>query len=748
MTVPATIITAVAISEAGRKAKETCDEIITFLTPGEPSTEDKILARLDVLHQDFVALQGKFDEVLAAVLQAVSVEQQALILTLQRDLDRLRGQARAAVDQLSTWSHGGRTNAALRVDAANNSLLSANTLLESESFFYRPDLNSNEHAFDHRLAYITYAYALTVRFGIIAALNPQFRNNALTRTELTRHAARMDWIFHNADLAIEPWTNGQVNTKDGTYSAAYACTDHISGYKIEKKDTEWRPGGQAQLEDALALFAESVRARVHVEAGLAHVLDLRDTMAYWGKDPRTAGWSPWTALGGVDTPTPWSATAASERPGHATLVWRDPSKGQLRTLSYDPTANPPAWPRSVAITAENTVASEEGGHTTETRLATLSPGPGLITTLFVSHDMSDLCATHTDATQPTGWLPAPVKVIGNADHGFLAASAPGLVVVCRRDDRNGTLMAAVQDANGTWSTPQAPIAENLFEQGFTSCALVCPSPGVATLFWITKDNAIHSVAYDSHVPAPAWSAPSRIAVATSIARYDAGLFAASASDGEADLFWVSADRAIWNLHYDGTWSTPVAVTPPRSTSGLLGSRIVAVAAEQHQSRVFWLGGDGSIHTMVREAQHTRWSAPLRLGPPWRTMSELNTAWLPDNSVSLYWADADADNSRTIRSCFYETGRSAPAARFAEAQALITQAQTLWNLPGPAREEAVARTVDAITLAREVAAVAPSYRPQLAQWEASPATALLAATGHWDEALAMADESINLYRELI
>ncbi|WP_394316498.1 hypothetical protein [Streptomyces noboritoensis] len=49
--------------------------------------------------------------------------------------------------------------------------------------------------------------------------------------------------------------------------------------------------------------------------------------------------------------------------------------------------------------------------------------------------------------------------------------------------------------------------------------------------------------------------------------------------------------------------------------------------------------------------------------------------------------------------------------------------------------------------RALATRTPSYRRDLAQWETSPTTAFLAAVGRWDEAVAVGEESVSLYRKL-
>jgi hypothetical protein len=44
---------------------------------------------------------------------------------------------------------------------------------------------------DHRLAYVAHVCVLAVRFGLIAGLDQQYREDRLARGKLTRHAARI-----------------------------------------------------------------------------------------------------------------------------------------------------------------------------------------------------------------------------------------------------------------------------------------------------------------------------------------------------------------------------------------------------------------------------------------------------------------------------------------------------------------------------------------------------------------------------
>ncbi|WP_039936572.1 tetratricopeptide repeat protein [Streptomyces himastatinicus] len=742
MATPTPVLTALAIYEAGKKAYEAYQGIVAFVSLGShtPTPEEEILARLEMLHQDFVALQGRFDEVLEAVKQAVRVEQQAYVLNLRRDLDGLRGRARTAMDELNAWVADGRKDPLLRSNADNNSRLAANTLLEGDSYFYRPDPNAPESVFDHRLAYIAYVYVLTVRFGVIAGLNPQYREDRLAREELTRHAARLDWVFEHADQAIEPHTGGGPDDR-GSYILGYQCVDHITGYDTGHTQLGWRPGGQAEYDDARAYYSDELRADMRVRVGLAKLMAFRDTVAYWAKDPRTPGWSSWMPVEVPDTMTSeTSLSAASDRPGRTVLVWWDKSKAQVRATSYDSTATAPAWSPTVTISAEHAVRQEPMPRA-------LASGPGLITVLMQDKDGA-VYATRTDAGRPTGWLAEPVKVSGDStDVSFLgAATTPGFVVVMWRDNGAGTLMAAFQDAKGAWGAPRVAAPADAVSLG-SDFAVACPSPGVVMAIWTMNEQTVHSVTYDPR--AATWSAPAQIAEFPGT-DFPARIYAVGTGDGKADVVWRGKFGAVWNIHYDGGWSAPAEITPRHLTKWGSPYTIVPVVTGDRRLNLFWQGRDSRVQTIYRDPQQSTWPAPLRLGQPWWSYSELAAVSTAPGSLSLYRMDFGSEIGEVskLQTCFYDPATPTAPARIADAQALVTRAQTLWNLPGPAREEANARAADAIAVAREVVTLDPGYRATLAQWLVFPAGAYLMSSGHHDEAIARMQEALGLYEQLI
>ncbi|WP_369212490.1 tetratricopeptide repeat protein [Streptomyces flavofungini] len=739
MTTP--IVTALAIYEAGKKAYEAYQGIVAFVSLGShtPTPEEEILAKLEVLHQEFAALQGRFDEVLEAVKQAVRVEQQAYVLSLRRDLDGLRGRARTAMDELNAWIADGRKDPLLRSNADNNARLAANTLLEGDSYFYRPDPDSPESVFDHRLAYIAYVYVLTVRFGVIVGLNPQYREDRLAREELTRHAVRLDWVFQHADQAIEPHTGGGPDGR-GSYFLAHQCVDHITGYDTGHTEVGWRPGGQAEYDDARSFYADELRADMRVRTGLAKLMGLHDTVAHWAKDPRTPGWTPWTPVEVPDAIV--SLAAASDRPGRTVLVWRDPDKAQLRTTSYDSTATAPAWKPSVAISAENAVREEPTPRA-------LSSGPGLVTVVMRGKD-GGIYATRTDPARPSGWLDAPVKVSGeNADVSYAeAAATPGMVVVVWRDNAAGALMAAFQDAKGAWGPPQAAAPAGSISLG-SDLTVACPSPGVVLAVWTMDDRTVHCVICDSRAGGGAWSAPAQIAEFPG-GDFPSAIRALGTGDGTADVVWQGQFGAMWNIHYDGAWSAPVEITPQHLTKWGVPYVTVPAVTDQRRLHWFWQGRDSRVQTIHRDAQQAQWSAPLWLGQPWWSYSEIAAVPSAPGSIALYRVDfgSEAGDVPTLLTCFYDTATPTAATRIKDARALVARAQVLWNLPGPARDEANARAGDAIAVAREAAALDPGFRATLAQWLVFPTGTYLMGSGRHEDAIACMGEALGLYETLI
>lgn len=78
---------------------------------------------------------------------------------------------------------------------------------------------------------------------------------------------------------------------------------------------------------------------------------------------------------------------------------------------------------------------------------------------------------------------------------------------------------------------------------------------------------------------------------------------------------------------------------------------------------------------------------------------------------------------------------------------IDVALHLWSKP-ELRGKATEMTVSAVDNLRILCGRTSAYRRQFAQWAASPAAAFLAQSGRWDEAVAVGDESLSLYRVLI
>ncbi|SDZ01133.1 Tetratricopeptide repeat-containing protein [Amycolatopsis xylanica] len=87
----------------------------------------------------------------------------------------------------------------------------------------------------------------------------------------------------------------------------------------------------------------------------------------------------------------------------------------------------------------------------------------------------------------------------------------------------------------------------------------------------------------------------------------------------------------------------------------------------------------------------------------------------------------------------------PDARQRAGEALLTEAGKLWNASN--REGAIAKAMEALAIARRLAAESPAYEAVVADWIRSPISGYLADAGRHDESIALLDESITLYRRL-
>lgn len=278
--------------------------------------------------------------------------------------------------------------------------------------------------------------------------------------------------------------------------------------------------------------------------------------------------------------------------------------------------------------------------------------------------------------------------------------------------------------------------------------MACPAPGVVLAVWTMNNRTLHSVTYDSHAPGPAWSAPAQIAEFPG-KDFASSIHAMGTGDGKADVVWQGTFGAMWNLHYDGGWSAPAEITPQHLTKWGYPYTIVPAVSGDRRLNWFWQGRDSRVQTIYRDPQQPQWSAPQRLGQPWWSYAELAAVPSSAGSVSLYRVDFGSEIGEVprLQTCFYDTATPTASARIADARALVARAQTLWNLPGPAREEANARAADAIAVAREAVALDSGFRATLAQWLVFPTIPYLRQSGGRDQALARAREAVDIFTAL-
>ncbi|MFD0442910.1 hypothetical protein ACFQ10_10810 [Streptomyces indonesiensis] len=298
----------------------------------------------------------------------------------------------------------------------------------------------------------------------------------------------------------------------------------------------------------------------------------------------------------------------------------------------------------------------------------VASGPGLITVVTCGKD-GGVYATHTDPTRPTGWLDAPVRVSGDTTDVWYAeaAATPGFVVVVWRDNGTGTLMAAFQDARGAWGPPQPATPAGATSLG-SNLTVTCPSPGAVLAVWTMNDRTLHCGTYDSHAAHPVWSAPAQIAEFPGN-DFASSIHAMGTGDGKADVVWQGVFGSMWNIHYDGGWSAPAEITPQRLTHWGVPYTIVPAVTGDRRANWFWQGRDNRVQTIYRDPQQPQWSAPLRLGQPWWSYSEVAAVSVAEGSVSLYRVDFGSEIGEVpeLLTCFYDpaTPTALPGSRMRE-----------------------------------------------------------------------------------
>src|SRR6266545_735421 len=736
------LATVAAVYEAIEKAYETYKKIEYFLTPNPPNL---ILTELHALHSDFQAMQGKLDLVSDAVKQLLNQEQQAYLLELRRDLDKLRGQSRTAIDQLATWVDSSGQDVQLRSLADNNSRLPANTLLEGDSFFFRPDATEPDNVFDHRVAITAYVYTLTVRLGVMAALNPQFRANVHAREELGRHVARLTWIIAKADRAIEPQVTGRVDA--GNYFWQSSCLDKISGYQTDVDRTAWRPGGQEELDDALASATEYVRADMQITTGLTNLMGFRDSLEYAASDPRIPRWTAWAPVPVRDLVGTWAPppiTAVSSKPRGVTLFWWHKSTSQVRGASFDPDASPAGWMSSFAATADGTCGGKD--------ITAVSPDPGKITVIFRDATYRGIAATHTDPAQSSGWLKDPIPLVppsAQANNFAAVAPAPGSVSLFWQDGPIGAIFTTLREGAGEWVSPHPVTPPGACSRGMPITA-VSSGPRGVSLFWPEKDRSVRSTYYDPREPQPAWVPPFEVAPPGSVAVPELGVAAVSASPWSISLFWPGKDRAVWSTYFDSSqpaarWVHPFPITPSRAC--MYGTRVVAVTPAQRSISLFWIGADRRVRSTYDDPQQSPdkgWADWFPLGQPWRGDLAIACVSSAEKSISLFFTVAGG----AIQSAYYDASISTPAQQYGQAQALMTLAQQLWNQSAYA--EALSMTQAAVEVYRQLAAAHadnPDYQAKLV-WSLSQLVARLRGAGRQAASAGLGDEAVGALGRLV
>ncbi|WP_329395145.1 hypothetical protein [Streptomyces melanogenes] len=248
------------------------------------------------------------------------------------------------------------------------------------------------------------------------------------------------------------------------------------------------------------------------------------------------------------------------------------------------------------------------------------------------------------------------------------------------------------------------------------------------------------------------------------------------SNDQLDVFVVGNDGVLYVLWEanNSAWSQPIALTPPRFAPPGAGVASVTQSDESdfHQLDAFVVGNDGALY-VTWEQNNSSWATPIRIsgtgfaapGAPVSAVKYDNgfaSVIVPRTDKSLCefrmleqfgrWTgpnvlSAPGTVDPMARSTVIHHSTEVDESKMAEGfSALVSMAGMFFSLLEN-RDVGAQLALDAVQTLRPLTADYPSYRRQLAQWEVAPATAYLAAVGRWDEAVAVGEESVSLYRKL-
>ncbi|UQI48511.1 hypothetical protein M1P56_31420 [Streptomyces sp. HU2014] len=451
---------------------------------------------------------------------------------------------------------------------------------------------------------------------------------------------------------------------------------------------------------------------------------------------------------------PGAAVAAGVRAGGRREVFVVSTEGTLHVVSEDGDSS---WSRPVPLTT-----------------ARFAPAGAALTAGRQANDRLDLFLVGNDEilhmlseSGDSSWSrPLPLTAARFAPGGAALAAERqkndqlDLFVV----GNNGALHTLRQAADSSWARP-VPLTPTRFAPPGAGVAGVTQSaqPDFRQLdaFVVGNDGVLYAVREQGN---GSWAAPAKIS-GTGFTP-GAPLSTVPYDNGYASVFVPRADKRLCEfrvLEKSGGWTGPRVLSAPGTVVPTAHTAVVHYSAEQKGdgpapgfgalisiASTFFFRGSSNVGAQLALDAVTA-LRPLTVDQPFlrRQLAQWDasptTAFL---TAVGRWdeAVATADESIGLYRTLVKENPGDEELAFRLSWASIDISLHLWGKP-ELQPKALDLTLKAIENLRTLTTKNPTYRRQLAQWTASPATAFLTAVGRWDEADAMADESIGLYRAL-
>jgi hypothetical protein len=251
--------------EAIKKIYAAYKTMLDILQSGDPTPEDKIIAQLTTIQTEMQKIDAQLQALDRDMENLVYMENRGLYLDLLRDAQTNEALAQSASDLLREWQQTGKTDHGKLLDAARDSLIAANTLMK-EGFYLRPGSDASKpDVFEYRTTLPRYLYALTVRLGVVAVEQPQFRKFSAYTDEFKAHVAWLKQIPGRMEANVSCKNAPQISAGyAGIYYAIYSyCVDNVSGIETGAKPnpspgnqyiTSWTLGSPADIDSAFSYY--------------------------------------------------------------------------------------------------------------------------------------------------------------------------------------------------------------------------------------------------------------------------------------------------------------------------------------------------------------------------------------------------------------------------------------------------------------------------------------------------------------